>query len=55
MRKDRDKIGGATIAEISTLIGDENSTRLEIESWDKEVTEMVEAKKVRDDKLGIYG
>lgn len=53
-RKDRDKVGGANIAEISTLIGDENEARLEIEVWDNEMEEMLKGKKVRDEALGYY-
>jgi len=54
MRKDRDKIAGATIAEISSLIGDENEVRAEMEEWDREVDEMIADKLERDKKLGIY-
>jgi hypothetical protein len=54
LRKDRDRIGGANIAEISALIGDENQSQIEIDTWDDELAEQLKGKKERDEKLGIY-
>jgi hypothetical protein len=54
LRRERDKIGGSNIAEISDLIGDENQTRVEIDSWNDEMDKMLTEKEKRDDKLGYY-
>ena len=54
LRKERDKIGGANIAEISTLIGDENQVRADVASWEDELDKMLDDKKKRDKKLGVY-
>lgn len=54
LRRERDKIGGVNIAEISEIIGDENQTRLEVQNWDDEMEKMLEQKAKRDKKLGVY-
>lgn len=54
LRRERDKIGGSNISEISELIGDENAVRVEINTWDAELDKMVAQKQERDSKAGYY-
>lgn len=50
LRSDRDKIGGANIAEISALVDSEANARLEIKEWDAEVEARLEEKQARENK-----
>lgn len=52
LRKERDKIGGTNIAEISELIGTDDY-RKEIQEWDEEVEQQIEAKKRREEERGF--
>jgi hypothetical protein len=48
LRSDRDKIGGANIAEISALVDTEANARLEIQEWDAEVEAKLIEKQQRE-------